>query len=564
MANSQMPIGVTDFKKTLEEYYFVDKTDFLRQFLDGHSEVTLITRPRRFGKSMLMSMVDWFFAADKRERSQGLFDHLAIARAGQAYMDQRGSRPVISVSLKAIGGLSWQEMQAEFQTNMQISFDRYRPLLKHPALDQDDRDFLRGILSRTAPEADYKYILKRLAALLQHVYAKPVVILIDEYDAPLQHAWENGYYKEAIEFYRGMYNVAFKENEYLDFAVLTGVLRIAKESIFSGLNSLDVCPVTRDLYASACGFTPAEVAKMAEEIGFQDKLPELQAWYDGYHFGSEEIYNPWSVINYVHHHFQPRPYWMNTSANGILKNLLSQADRKRIAQVQGLLEGKSVRALLREGMIYADIGRHDEDLFSMMLTTGYLTPVDCQPTDSELLTKLVLPNKEVRSVYAGEILQNLSDGLERTDFYIMLEDMLEGNSEEFEEYLQLIIQEIASAFDTAVNKQESFYHGLMLGLTAMLHGRGYQVKSNGEAGYGRFDIAIFPLTKQGAGVVLEFKTAADTDGLMIAAQEAVQQIAERDYLAEFRARGVETVWAYGIGFAGKNIYLLSRGSDSRH
>lgn len=552
---STMPIGVTDFKELRENYYLVDKTDFIRQFIDGRSAATLITRPRRFGKTLFMSMMDWFFSIDKKEASEHLFDGLAIDRAGEKYMAQRGSRPVISFSLKGIEGSTWTTARNIFCRRIRELYKKYYYLWENSDLKDDDKTYAQNIVNLKGEPEDYLDSLKDLSRMLFEYHGIKPVMLIDEYDAPLQYAYDNGYYDEAVTFFRTCYNYAFKDNEYLDFAIITGVLRVAKESIFSGLNSLDVCSVTTDKYTEACGFTPAEVESMANELGFADKLPEIKEWYDGYHFSQSDIYNPWSVINYVDKKFTPQPYWINTSSNGILEKLLSHADKERFDELDGLIKGEPICTVLNEGIMYESIGRNAGDLYNMLLTSGYLTieknsgQLDRRPVD------MIIPNKEICMVYADEILRSLMPTSGVGLSLMMLEYMLRGNAEKFESSLKKTVEQIASTFDTAKDKQEIFYHGLMLGFTATLHGNGYQVKSEGEAGYGRFDVAIFPLDNKNPGVILEFKVADDEKSLEKAAEDAKNQINDKGYIAEFDSRGVRNVWKYGIAFCGKNVLM---------
>ena len=545
-----MPIGVDDFKEVREGYYFVDKTDFITQLIENHSKVTLITRPRRFGKTLTMSMLDYFFSIDRKEDSQNLFQGLAIEKSGGEYMKHRGQYPVVFISLKNIQGRTWRDML----DNMRIIFsDMYRQfayLAKSESLDEGLKEYFQKILYEKAMPNERVFALTRLTDMLKLHHDKPVILLIDEYDAPIQQAWERGFYDECIGFMRQFLGSALKTNPSLDFSVLTGVLRIAKESIFSGLNNLDVCSVLRDKYADVFGFTPEEVATLTEEVGKPDVLPELKRWYDGYRFGGKEIYNPLSVISYMDNKCRPQPYWMNTSNNSILRELVSHADYLQIKALRGLLEDIPVSVSLNEGVIYEEIGRDRSALYTMLLTTGYLTVAEDIPTSYDRYL-LRIPNEEIKRVYSMEILNTIVEGMDRDTFDSLFDFLFTGQREDFAYLLQKIVLQFASTYDTA--SKESFYHGFMLGMAALFLGRQYTVESNRESGYGRFDLALFPKDVKKSGVLMEFKAAEKESDLEEKAEDALKQIEEKQYDTEFKKRGISSVWKYGIAFFGKHV-----------
>ncbi len=548
--NRAMPIGVDDFKEVREKYYFVDKTDFIRQLIDGHSKVTLITRPRRFGKTLTMSMLDYFFSIDREKESGRLFTGLAVEKAGAGYMAYRGAYPVIFISLKDIQNLSWESMLDQWGLFIRKVYLRYTYLCTSNQIDTELKEDFYRIIKREATENELADSLTRLMEIMRAYYGKPVILLIDEYDAPIQQAWECGFYDECISFMRRFLGSALKTNPALDFAVLTGVLRIAKESIFSGLNNLDVCSVLRDKYSDVFGFTAEEVAKLTEDIEKPEVLPELKKWYDGYRFGSREIYNPLSVISYMDNQCRPQPYWMNTSNNSILRELLSHADYLRIKALRGLLHDVPVSVSLNEGVIYDQIGREQSALYTMLLTTGYLTVAKDIPTSYDRYL-LRIPNEEIKRVYSMEILNTITAGIDRDTFDGLFDLLFTGQSEDFAYQLQKILLQFASTYDTA--NKESFYHGFMLGMAALFLGKDYTVESNRESGYGRFDLAIFPNDTTKAGVIMEFKIAETEDCLDERAKDALEQIEERQYGIEFSKRGIAAVWKYGIAFCGKQV-----------
>lgn len=548
--NVRMPIGVDDFKELRENYYFIDKTDFIRQLIDDHSKVTLITRPRRFGKTLTMSMLEYFFSIDKKEESKNLFQGLAIEAAGSFYMKHRGIYPVIFVSLKDGQSSSWEQMLNFFSLFLRRLYLQYAYLIKGDMLDDCMKEDYHRIVNRQADQTEMAFALTRLMEMMQAYYGQPVILLLDEYDAPIQYAWDHGYYEQCIGFMRQFLSSALKTNRALDFAVLTGVLRVAKESIFSGLNNLSVCSVLTRKYSNILGFTPAETAAMAEDLGVEKKLPELRQWYDGYRFGTDDIYNPWSVINYMDNECTPMPYWVHTSGNYILKQLLSHADCLRIKELQGLLDGKTVTVSLNETVMYDQIEKDASALYTLLLTTGYLTIESVSPTTYNRYS-LRIPNEEIKQVYSQEILNTIAVGADRNTFDTLFDALFSGQEREFEDQLQQILLRFASTYDTA--NKESFYHGFMLGISALFLDKQYIVESNRESGYGRFDIAIFPKDTQKAGVILEFKAADRTESLEKQADEALRQIQDRQYEVEFAKREIASVWKYGVAFCGKQV-----------
>lgn len=395
---AKLPIGISDFRELCTgQYNFVDKTDFIRQFIDNHSKVTLITRPRRFGKTLNMSMLDYFFSIQHNESSENLFDNLAISQAGTFYMQERGQYPVLFFSLKNFSMDSWEAILDGWRDFLKKFFLSYNYLKRDKKIETALFDDFDNIIAKKANATTMSNALSLLISLMRQYYDKPVVVLIDEYDAPIQQAWSKGYYEPCITFMRQFLSSALKDNKDLNFAVLTGVLRISKESIFSGLNNLDVCTVLSNAYADAFGFTPEEVTKMANDLRMADALPDFQRWYDGYHFGSQEIYNPWSVVNFFRYQ-ELADYWVNTSGNSIMQKVLQQMTEDREQALLALLHGNTITTAIREGVIYADIERDDDTLFTLLLTTGYLTAVSKRRGISGLLAELAIPNKEVRDV----------------------------------------------------------------------------------------------------------------------------------------------------------------------
>ena len=553
MMRRNMPIGIDDFKEVREKYYLVDKTDFIRQLIDGHSGATLITRPRRFGKTLAMSMLDYFFSIEKKDETQHLFDGLAIDRAGEGYMAHRGAYPTIFLTLRGIKQPTFAEMLRNLSDTIGELYLSHEEAIRKATLRQADEEYIERVMDYKSDKLDLEQSLLKLCRFLKQAYGRPAILLLDEYDVPIQHSWECGYYDEGIAFMKNFLGNALKGNPYLDFAVITGVLRVGKESIFSDLNNLDVCSVLSNIYSDVFGFTYAEVQTMARDLGCPDQLPILKNWYDGYHFGDDEIYNPWSVVNFFRNKNQPKAYWVNTSSNSILQEILPQAREKRLQEMRSLLQGGTVWTQVNERIVYSDVRHSDNALYTMLVTTGYLTVADSHMDGDEIIYELRIPNREVRSVYATEIMDHIARGLYSDEFITMRRSLFTGQVGEFEYELKRILIGIVSTYDTA--NKETFYHGLMLGLTAMLSAGRYQVQSNRESGFGRFDLALIPRDHANPGVIMEFKVADTPEDMEVRAQEALQQIEEKAYDAELKAAGVDMIWRYGIAFCGKQVCI---------
>lgn len=576
----KMPVGIDDFKTLRDgDYYFVDKTGVIGELIDGHGQVTLITRPRRFGKTLIMSMLERFFSLSYTD-SFPLFDHLAITTAGESYMRHQGHYPVIFLTLKDAKLLRYNEVSDILYRKISDLYGRYVYLLESPALNDQDKSYFRQVYHYNGQvegaAAMMALSIAKLSEFLYKHHQVKTILLIDEYDAPVEQAWECGFYEEMIAFMRTFLGAALKTNPSLQFAVLTGVLRIAKESIFyegsqseplhirgskslryqepliSALNNLEVSCVSGGSYADVFGFTSDEVRRMADDLGVPEKMGEIREWYDGYSFSGHEIYNPWSVINYFKRGCEAAPYWVNTSGNSILKVMLAHIDEQRRSELYNLVNGNPVMAAIKEGVIYPDIYKDRDALYSMLLTTGYLKCVETQRRYGQEWGKLTIPNNEVRSVFNHEILQNMAGGIGESTLYIMIEAMLDGRTEVFESNLRTLLRETVSIHDAA--HPESFYHGMMLGFSVLLSGR-YTVKSNRESGYGRFDLALIPQEPGHPGVIMEFKTAKNAYDLKAKAMQGLKQIEDKAYITELQGKNILSVCKYGVAFCGKRVHI---------
>lgn len=556
-----MPVGVDNFREMVSrDYYFVDKTNFIKELLDNKNKVTLITRPRRFGKTLAMRMLQEFF--DINAAGRDTFKGLNISRAGEKYIQHRGKYPVIFFSLKDIATGNYQDALRDLCGKISDLYAEYGFLAESPALNEREKEYFLSVYNIADHEQygrdKWGKSLKMLTVYLWKHYGVKTILLLDEYDAPIQHAWEDGYYEDMIRFMRQFYSEVLKGNDALEFAVLTGVLRVAKESIFSGLNNLKVCSVLSEDYSDIFGFTGQDVAKMAADLQREDKLPEIQEWYDGYSFGGSEIYNPWSVIMYFDAKCKPAPYWVNTSGNGIIKYMLDRLDGRGREDLQSLMDGNTISKQVQEGIIYEEIGSNADDLYTMLLTTGYLKCTSSQDGLLGTYMDLQIPNLEILRLFTREIAQNFTGYRGVSDITNMMDEMLKGNAVLFEEDLNRILRNSVSYHDAA--NGESFYHGMMLGFCVLLKDT-HIVESNRESGYGRFDLALIPTDRRYYGVIMEFKRAADEGQLEEKALEALAQIEELSYIAEFQQRQIEKVWKYGIAFCGKKVCL--RGQSAR-
>lgn len=550
-----MPIGIDDFKEVREGYYFVDKSFFLKKLIDGHSKVTLCTRPRRFGKTLIMSMVKYFFDQENGESNRHLFEGLMIEKAGEKYLREQGKYPVIFLTLKGVKKQSWEDEIYLLGEILKDFYQKFIYLEKSQALNEQERNYVKKLLRGECNQSELELSLARLTNYLYKHHGKKPILLLDEYDVPIQHGFEQGYYEEIINFMKVWLDGGLKGNTSLEFAVLTGVLRVAKESIFSDLNNLEVNSIVRGDYENVFGFTEEEVRKIAGEYGAAEKTEELKKWYDGYNFGGTEIYNPWSVINYFRYRCEAGPYWLNTSGNMIIRNLLDLSDLEMREEITELFRGKPLETTINEGLVYEEIYKRKNALYTMLLTTGYLTIEGKNKVGNRMIYSLRIPNLEIETVYESKIMEYLAEEMEIEDSIFLMRDLLRGEAESFARWLNKMLLKMMSYYDSKKQDKEGFYHGLMLGLTALLSSS-YQVKSNRESGCGRFNLAIIPKDRSRSGVIMEFKTAEKEEKLEEAAREALAQIRSKEYMAEFTEQGIRLMQIYGIAFWRKKVKLL--------
>ncbi|SDB36462.1 PD-(D/E)XK nuclease superfamily protein [Butyrivibrio sp. INlla16] len=545
-----MPIGIEDYKKLIEgNYYFIDKTDFIMSLIDGHSDVTLITRPRRFGKTLTMSMLKYFYDNDNVAENRKLFEKCHIGQSdNKKYMAEQGKYPVLFLTFKDIKADTCDSMKKQFAMIISDIYGRNRDIMD--VLADDEKEYYNKVLRYELSDEELRFSLKRMTEYLYKYYKEKVVILIDEYDTPIQSAYnaEVKYHHEATDFVKGLLGAVLKTNDRMNFAILTGVLRIAKESIFSDLNNLDVCSVLSDKYSDVFGFGENDIDKILLDYGLIEKKDEVVEWYDGYRFGTENIYNPWSVIKYIDNRCKVQAYWTNTGSHSILSGSLGRDGFTTETSMEKLLNGDSVSAWIDEGIIYDEIGQNSNRLFTMLLSTGYLTSSEIGNKDQDEY-QLRIPNKEIVSIFRREVLERMSGSRSSEIENALIEKLLKGDAAELETALSDFILNYVSYFDAGT---EGFYHGMMLGILAMVFDT-HRVESNKESGYGRFDIALYPKKTNDIAVLLEFKSSGSEKELEKDAQEALNQIDEKKYDTELKKVKAGKIHKYGISFYGKII-----------
>ena len=563
----KLPMGCEDFRTLIDKkLLFVDKTLLIKELIDDEgTTVSLITRPRRFGKTLNLSMLHYFFAEKVLEEpTKGLFNGLKISQAGKQYMTHQGQYPVIFVSFKRIKSENFQEMINDLKRLMADIYHLYYFLLESPHLTDVQKEDFYAVLRRNINKADLKTALFKLTEYLYAHYQKEVILLIDEYDVPIQTGYLKNYYEEVIEMMQNLLGNCLKTNDYLERAVLTGITRISKESLFSGLNNLKIYSLLDRKYQDHFGFIEAEVNMLAKEMNHQDKLTEMKSWYNGYAIGNTTLYNPWSVISCLDNDGLMKNYWLNTSGNELIKKLLIDSTIDFKKNFEKLLRGKTIHEYIREDMVFNDLGQDESLIWSLFFVAGYLKIVKPLPSkkkqSASVYCALQIPNQEIHDFYSC-LIQDWLRGKKNEKWYAtFVEHLLAGNIKEFEAGLKTILENIASAYDVA-KTPEAFYHGLVIGLLATLKSyeiKNYEIKSNRESGRGRYDIVIIPEDPQSLGLVFELKSVENTTmdaTLSKQAQKALQQIDDKNYVAEFKQRGIHKVLKIALVFKGKDFQI---------
>ena len=559
----KLPVGIDDFRKLREsDFYYVDKTKLIEQLLQSWSEVTLFTRPRRFGKTLNMSMLKSFFEIGT---DKSLFDGLYISKNKELCDEYMGKYPVIFLSLKGVEGLDFSSARRMLCTIIEREINRHYYLKTSDALTEEDRAQFAKMLQGN--DSNIEDSIRMLSQLLYKHYRQKTVILIDEYDVPLDKAFQNGYYKEMVSLIRGIFGQALKTNEFLQFAVLTGCLRVSKESIFTGLNNFEINSIVDIDHDEQFGFTDNEVKKLLSDYDRAERYPDVREWYDGYHFGNADIYCPWDVINFAKKlvadkNARPGAFWINSSGNDMVKRFVDKADQTTRDEIEKLVAGGIVEKRLRLDLTYDEIDSTIDNLWSVLFTTGYLTKIgEVKMPDSESYAyKLVIPNKEVREVFILQIQEWFKSVVtnDNDNMKLLSKAILDKDEQRIQRQLNIVMGRMISVLDTKAsdNMKENFYHGLLLGL---LRGSNpdWLIKSNRESGDGFSDILIRPEDPD-EGIVIEVKYAKVIKGLDVACEAAMTQIKDKRYYEALRDEGRCNILAYGIAFSRKRCKVIGK------
>lgn len=547
-----LPIGVADYRLASTEYYYIDKTLMIKEFLDERPMVSLFTRPRRFGKTLNMDMLRTFFEKTAEDTSV-YFRDKAIWQCGERYRSYQGKYPVIFLTFKDVKFTTWQETFQSIRELIAKEAYRHIELKDSDRCDAFDKKAFLRLQQGNADETELANALADLSLALHKHYGIAPIIIIDEYDIPIQQGYMQGFYDKVILFMRNLFSGGLKDNKHLSYGFLTGILRVAKESIFSGLNNLVINSVLDNKYSEYFGFTASEVQQMAAYYGVADKYAELCAWYDGYRFGRTEIFNPWSVINYFNNGCEPRAFWQTTGSNDIIGEIIGVADAEIYERLTSLVNGKSFVTYIDTSVIYPQIKSNPSSIYSFLLVAGYLKVLKTVPAFSgDFMCEVALPNKEIAYVYNKEILQKLDKLIPMAAAISMQEALYSADSRKLKAVMQSLLANSVSSFDTA---GENFYHGFMLGLCALLSNA--YVTSNREAGDGRYDIQLMPKNVALPGILIELKAEkhADAERLKKLAAVALKQINDKNYAADMQSHGVKTIYKYGVAFSGKKVEI---------
>ncbi len=554
-ARLPLPVGVSDYRLASTEYYYIDKTLMIRDFLDERPMVSLFTRPRRFGKTLNMDMLRTFFEKTDEDTSR-YFTDKKIWSCGEKYRAYQGKYPVIFITFKDVKYTTWEETFEEIGNIFAQEFKRHNELLKSEKIDETEKAFFEKIVSKTASAVDLSHALEYLSQMLHKHYNERTVVIVDEYDTPIQQGHTKGFYEDVIGFMRNLLSGCFKDNKSLAYGFLTGILRVAKESIFSGLNNLVINSVLDSKYSEYFGFTADEVREMAAYYGKSEKYDEVCEWYDGYHFGSTDIFNPWSVVNYFSNKCEPRTFWLSTGSNDIIGEVINEADDEIYQKLTSLVNGGSFTTYIDTSVIYPQVKNNPSSLYSFLLVAGYLKVIKSTVSISgDFMCEVALPNKEISLVYRKEILQKFENMIPQSTAIAVQGAIFSGDGQKLRDIIRKLLIQSVSSFDMA---KENFYHGFMLGICALLGGS--YTTSNRESGEGRYDIQLSPEAKTLPGIIIELKAEKNCSGskLKALAETALQQINEKKYDAEMTSKGVNTIYKYGVAFSGKNVEVAVR------
>jgi hypothetical protein len=552
-----LPIGVDNFQRIIDDgYYYVDKTLFIKELLENKASVNLFTRPRRFGKTLNMSMLQYFFEKRYKDNTY-LFNGLKIMEQGEIYTKHMGQYPVINLSLKSAKQGDFELAYACLKEEIVYEFRRHEYILESEKLKNEKEKYLK-IVRADGDRKLYATSLKFLSNCLEKYHDKKVIILIDEYDVPLENAYFRGFYDKMIDFIRSLFESSLKTNDSLEFAVITGCLRISKESIFTGLNNLEIISILNEYYSEHFGFTCREVTEMLDYFGLSIKKELVNQWYNGYVFGYSNIYNPWSVVRIVKDLYKdknafPVSYWANTSSNSIVRSLIEKADLSTRQEIEALIAGKSIEKIIHEDITYDEVYKNMDNLWNFMFFTGYLKKVsERMNSNDDIILGLMIPNREVKYIFRTKILDWFKEKIKVKDLSVMYNAIIDGDSEIFQRELRKLLRESISFNDA----YENFYHGFVVGV--LMNMSDYIVKSNREGGSGRSDVFIKSPSVFEPAVIIEFKVAENVKELDEKCDEALKQIEDKEYNLELETEGYENITKYGIAFYRKDC-LIKKG-----
>ena len=563
-----LPVGVENFKDMAESgYYYVDKTLLIKELLDLKGKVNLFTRPRRFGKTLNLSMLRYFFEDTgdkvKNEQNKALFQNMKIMDAGEEYAEQMGGYPVFELTLKSAKQEEYDTAYYMIQNAISTEFERHRRIVENGkgSLSLREYEQYTDIAEGKAEEKAVRNSLQLFCQCMYKATGKNTVILIDEYDVPLENAYFQGFYEKMTGFIRSLFEAALKTNAYLQFAVITGCLRISKESIFTGLNHLKIISILH--HPNHFGFCKTKMftIPLIKYYGVWSRFSTMKKWYDGYMFGDTQVYNPWSVINFMYDLYAktgafPRPYWINTSSNDIIKELIVHADRETKSQIETLLKGDVLDIQVHEEVTYGDMYSSDENLWNFLYFTGYLTKESEYFNESAIFLKVRIPNIEVKTIYQNTIRNWMKENVRKENFYDLYCAMEDGNGDKMRDILNAQLFQTISFYDSA----ENFYHGFLTGILSQ--SENYLVKSNRESGNGRVGIMVKSPSLRGRAFVLELKVSDSIDDLEVDAKKALQQIYDKKYIEELRAEGYRKIDCYGVSFYRKDCEIrFGKGQD---
>lgn len=550
-----LPIGISDYRVATTEYYYIDKTMMIKDFIDERPMVSLFTRPRRFGKTLNMDMLRTFFEKTDKDTSV-FFKDKKIWACGKKYRDYQGKYPVIFVTFKDVKFETWEETFAKLSEILSNEFSRHRDVLESDQCDTTDKMYFNKVIEMQATQNELTSAFLILSKMLHECHGVAPIIIIDEYDTPIQQGHVSEFYDKVILFMRNLFSGGLKDNRHLSYGFLTGILRVAKESIFSGLNNLKINSVLDNKYSEYFGFTPEEVKEMTTYYNVPEKYEEICEWYDGYRFGKSEIFNPWSVINYFSNDCEPRAFWQSTGSNDIIGEILADADEDIYEHLNALLQGESFVTYIDTGVIYPQIRSNPSSVYSFLLVAGYLKVVKSDSSFSgDFMCEVALPNKEIAFVYNKEILQKLNNVISQSTAISIKEAVYSNNTDALRKYLSKLLMQSVSCYDAI---GENFYHGMVLGLCAIFDDR-YIISSNRESGEGRYDIQLMPRDNKMPGVLVELKAHKNCsdDALKELSKKALQQIYDRKYDTHMKTRGIKTIFKYGVAFSGKKVEITA-------